>query len=313
MNSFDRLISELSLRCDDRRTCSIYYEVAPTGRPHLGILRCLVYIRNIASAMRENGIDSHITLRMNDRSAVTPSRARGLLSYFRGYQYKDLTRPDGKSLFECADEEFTKVARYVLGPEIAISYVSEIYSREEFIDIVWGNLEKFSSWQAGRQLFYPKATSSSKLYDTRTWRSGTGFEYETTDHLEWGSVNSDVNGGLYAFRVENVACWKLFSVDLDIHADNHTSVFKECAVFFAELFETEPPLASHIGLSIALDGRMCAKSEGNGLPVLDLIEKYGERAISVLALAKPWRPIEEANYLTWLGLDARAVRRSGGV
>ncbi|MCI0560111.1 MAG: hypothetical protein MN733_16600 [Nitrososphaera sp.] len=299
MDRFHDIKTEVALveRCRQRRACCIYYELAPTGNVHPGIVRSLLYISSIASAVEQNGIKARIVIRLNDRSAVRVSLRSRVVTQWVGMRYADIGNCWFKeSLYQMFCREVQEIVERLRLFGVEYITVTQIYENSQFQDLLWCNLKKvYELWsrrKVSRQMFYPLVQATRKLYTTEIFWEGNAPIYRYLETGECGPITRSISGGLLAFKLEAALMWRHLDVDLDVHATNHLESFKVSVDLFKQLYDDAAPLAPRLGVILGSDHRMMAKSRGNFEPVIDtLATGEFENLVNTLRRRKCWKDI----------------------
>jgi lysyl-tRNA synthetase class I len=280
-------ITLLTDRCAARGRCRVYFDLAPSGRVHPGILRALLYARQLSGELAQAGIGCEILIRVNDRAPVRGGVSAERRNAQPGRRWRDFSDPaTGKAYPELFRDELDAILR-AIGVDARVLDASTIYNDPAFQNLAWEIVDRHRFFPQMRQTVYPVSRATGRMYVTETiWRDGrlTALCLESRQSQ---IVARDFDGGLIGYRLENALMWRHFGIDLDLHAANQSFNYHGSAQISHALFGAiaVPP---RLGIVLGDDGKMVSKSRCNFLPVFEAISKHGPDALCQYLSQRPW-------------------------
>ncbi len=215
-------ISLLKERCAARGRCRVYFDLAPSGEVHPGILRALLYAQQLSGELAQAGIGCETLIRVNDRAPVrarASAERRNAQSGRRWRDFADLA--SGKTYPELFRDELDAILR-AIGFDARVFDASSIYGDPAFQDLAWDIVDRHRFFPQMRQTVYPVSRATGRMYVTDTiWRDGQ-LTALCLESRQTQIVSRDFDGGLIGYRLENALMWRHFGIDLDLHAANQS-------------------------------------------------------------------------------------------
>ena len=274
-------------RCGTRGRCRIYFDLAPSGQVHPGILRALLYVRQLSVELSAAGIGCETLIRVNDRAPVRSGVSAERRNAQSGRRWCDFVDPaSGKTYPELFRDELDAIL-HAIGFDARVYEASAIYGDPAFQDLAWEIVDRHRFFPQMRQTVYPVSRATGRVYVTDTvWRDDqlTALCLESRQSQ---IVSRDFDGGLIGYRLENALMWRHFGIDLDLHAANQSFNYQSSVQISYALFGAiaAPP---RLGIVLGDDGKMVSKSRCNFVPVIETMLKYELDALCEYLSQPPW-------------------------
>jgi lysyl-tRNA synthetase class I len=273
----------------------LYYELAPTGLVHSGILRTLIRLNTLRNLLIERGLNVVSVLRLNDRYVLKSSRHLLNPSPHINSQLINVPSPEPSfsSYFDWSKADIQKAIK-MFGITIdKFLLVSGMYQSNEFKGLIKEVLLKKTevlriisdSQKAPTSIFHPLCTNCQKMYYDEVSDislNGKGeYVCKNCGHKSQFSVYE--NQGLLAFKIEIALTWKFLGVSMDFHGLNHVGATECAEKIYTLLFRMSPPLSYVVNLTIGADHKVVRKSLGNFIPVTGLSIAQKEKLKKILS------------------------------
>ncbi len=284
------------LRRRNLKEAVLYYELAPTGSFHPGLLRTSLQIQSLKDSLNKAGLAARCVLRLNDRYVL---RSIDYSTEVGGHLMIPLTMvpsPIGGhdnfcqwsindicAALEACDCKFDEVR-----------YVSELYDSQEFKDLAADALLEKDSLlryigdhqQSRPSFFSPVCPRCSRMYAGFTESmSGQGVGIYRCSACEL-RFRFDVlkSPGLINFKIETALTWRILGVSVDVHGTDQRAAARVSAGVYKILFQDEAPLRHCVNCVLGSDGKIMHKSRRNFRPVLSYSPEERTELIRVLGL-----------------------------
>jgi len=277
----------LTERCAGRGVCRIYFDLAPSGNVHPGILRALLYARQLTVQLAQAGIRTETLIRVNDRAPVrsgVSAQRRGASSNRR---WRDFVDPVSGRSWPTLFREELEATLYALGFDAHVLEASSLYSDPAFQDLAWDIIDRHRFFPQMRQTIYPVSRATGRMYVTDIiWHDGR-LTALCLESRQTQIVSRDFDGGLIGYRLENALMWRHLGIDLDLHAANQSFNYSASAQISDALFGAVAA-APRLGIVLGDDGKMVSKSRCNFVPVIDTVRQGDIHALCEYLSAPPW-------------------------
>ncbi|MET0869230.1 MAG: hypothetical protein ABWY35_14090, partial [Pseudorhodoplanes sp.] len=145
----------LTDRCAGRGRCRIYFDLAPSGNVHPGILRALLYARQLSAQLGQAGIRTETLIRVNDRAPVRGSLSAERRGAQPNRRWRDFHDPvDGRSWPALFCEELEAILR-ALGFEAQVLEATSLYRDPAFQELAWKIINLHRFFPQMQQTVYP--------------------------------------------------------------------------------------------------------------------------------------------------------------
>lgn len=256
----------------------LYYELAPTGYVHAGIIRTMLHLEKIKSELIKKGFNVSSMLRINDRYVL---KSKNYIDKSRFYFNTPLLyTPSPVSKYSNflewgISEIFSSMEKFELKFD-KIFFVSEMYESKGFkdlVDIFYLKKDKVTKYLGGGQnkikpLFHPLCEKCKKIYyaETSLINQFMNGKYICKYCGCESTYLIHENKGLISFKIETALTWKYINADIDFHGTNHEDVAKFSEKIYEILFNDSPPLLYEINVTLGNDKKMLSKSKKKFLP-----------------------------------------------
>ena len=288
-NLFDNQIPRLYSYLMNHGTVILYYELAPTGLVHLGVLRSLLRIKELKEYFNNRGNDIKLILRINDRYVSKNNKNLKDSSKYEGVQLRNVPSPEaGFSSF--LDWSLNDIYHIIETYDIAfdqILFVDDMYKSKQFQQLIWDTVRRYNelekiigeSIKQYPQLLHPLCNKCMRMYGTNIVKDNDVYLYHCTYCNNDGKINSHINDGLISFKWETALTWKFLNVSIDTHGLNHLNAAEVSKKIYQELFDIEAPQFFTINLTMGDRNSIVSKSQANFVPVSLLTRNYGKEYI----------------------------------
>jgi len=273
----------------------LYYELAPTGNVHPGILRTFIRMNAVRNLLINEGAKVSSLLRINDRYILKSIKYPPNISKYIDNQLKDAPSPvEGfRNFFEWSKTDIENVIK-LFDIKIDTTYlVSEMYKSEKFKKLIEKVILKkkkileilSESQKSEPQIFHPICSNCKKMYHLTVSELNSRGEgrYICKNCGNQSKFSVYKNPGLLAFKIETALTWKFFNISMDFHGLNHVEAVKCSKKIFKELFDSEPPLSYVVNLTLGRDHKMASKSHCNFKPITKMSIAQREELLNILS------------------------------
>lgn len=284
-------LQALTDRCTERGRCRIYFDLAPSGNIHPGILRALLYARQLSVQLAQAGIRTETLIRVNDRAPTrggVSAERRDAPSNRRWCDFRDPV--SGRSWPALFCEELEAIL-HALNFDAQVLEASHHYGDMAFQDLAWDIINRHRFIPYMEQAIYPVSRATGRMYLTKTIWHGDRLTALCIETQQTQIVSRDFDGGLIGYRLENALIWRHFGIDLDLHAANQSFNYQASGQISNALFDTVSA-APRLGIVLGENGKMVSKSRCNFVPVIDTIRQGDFHALcEYLSAPKWWRDL----------------------
>jgi cysteinyl-tRNA synthetase len=270
--------------------------VTPYDTTHIGHASTFVWIDTLARTLEHVGIAVEVARNVTDvdDSLLAEARRRGVgwraLATQQTYQFEDDMRKlrVGRPAFEPQSREYVTevifLARALIDRGVAYEREGSVYFRGVDVAARAGIDEDEAIRLVGERGGHPDDPNKDHPLDSAVWQRSA------EDEPSWSSPWSDGRPGWHAECVAMSTA--VLGLALDVHAGGEDLKFPHHAyeAAMAEAATGVIPFARawmHVG-TVRLDGHKVAKSTGNLVFVLDLLQRWPGEAIRLHLLDRPW-------------------------
>ena len=283
----------LTAKCASAGTCRIYYDLAPSGSVHQGILRTLLYAQQLSVELRDAGIRCELTIRINDRAPVRGGPSADERHADIGRRWRDCSDPhSGRSWPELFREEIEAILA-ALNFKARVLDASAIYTDAAFQDFAWSITARHRFFPGMDGVVHPVSAETGRriLWSDVFW-SDDRLMARDPDQPSPVFVSRDFGGGLIGYRLETALMWRHFGFDLDLHAANQSFNYRGSVQISQTLFGSHA-VSPRLGIVLGEDGKMMSKSRCNFVPVVDTLRDDGafDALAAGLSAQKWWRDL----------------------
>lgn len=268
---------------------NIYYELAPTGLVHLGILRTMLRMNEIRHLLIQEGLNPKTILRINDRYVFHQNLNLQDANSFEGVKLGHIHSPSSKyeNFLEWSVDDIKKVIDIFDIKIDRLFYIDDLYKSPKFQELIWSSFDQRNfiekiirmSAKKPKDFFHPACDGCGRMYFTSLNIVKNICKYSCSFCGYNGNISPDINGGLVTFKWETALTWKYCNIHVDIHGANHQRAAITSLRIFTELFNSHPPSFYELNLTLGNDGKAMSKSKANFIPVSKLAKMYGVKKV----------------------------------
>lgn len=263
----------------------IFYELAPTGMVHVGVLRTLIRMKQLRTALLESGEQVVSILRVNDRAALRCADSHSHSHDYRGFP---LTRvpspiPGHESYYHWSVADILRVLDLYSIPFDRVCTMTDVCEIDAFRQGVSLALQRLDevldrvsdSQRVPPEFFRPSCDSCGRTYYAKVLTldsSGCGMYVCSVCGYE-GTFSVFENRGLITFKIEMALTWKALDVSFDCHGVNHYEAVNTSRTMYRALGFGEPPGTCMVNITLGPDGKMVSKSRGNSKAVSQMTDE----------------------------------------
>jgi lysyl-tRNA synthetase class I len=258
-----------------------YFEFAPTGRAHAGLVRNVVRLQQTQCAAIKAGMKPSTLLGVGDRAAMRRVPRGDPRLELADCQLRDIRVPEGSTTYY--DEFLRDVlkASSALGVEFdQVRRLGDLYESEllrsvylTICDVQEGLLAKLSRHQATPPaLYYPKCASCGRLYTSavRKLEPEGGGVYTCAKCGYQSEFSVFTNNGTFSFKIEMALIWKWLEVDVQWVGEDHIEGMNAAKAVYELLFGACEVLLYVVNM-VSGDGKSVAhKSRENFRPISEM-------------------------------------------
>lgn len=271
---------------------TLYYELAPTGDVHAGLLRTLLWLDTLRGKLSARGRNVQAVLRINDRTAISPANAN-LRSPEKWYRHCDDVgfRDTGLSFLDFFNQRIASVLSAMSLKHVRVLRVSDLMRRTAFRRRLWRVIRQESVVRSvlrvpqSREIVFPYSGDPRRKFTSRfIWIGDLPFCYDVVERT-FTAVDEDLNGGFVQFRLESALTWAYFDRCIDFHGDDHAAAFRSSRRLLLTVRPQADVREALVNTIIADDAGVLRKSKANFTPVLDLIELFSAESVRTALLS----------------------------
>ncbi|GAG62300.1 unnamed protein product [marine sediment metagenome] len=289
---------EQILISESKKKAVLFYEFAPTGKLHAGILRTLIRMNDVLEYLDSMDINTTSILSIADQVALKEQNHFPNFNQFKNRQLNKIPNPiTGKGSYsDYFLDDIKKTIKYFKIKIDRYENVSKYYSKKmlySFVPLIYKKQDEIifilSKYQKSRPaLFHPKCEKCGLLYQGTIYRiNSLGCSDFKCTNCGYSSLISIINNvGIFPFKLETAIKWKLLNVDVQFVGIDHKDAIKASIELYENLFGKCNIIPYFLNLTISEGNEVVRKSLGNYKPVTTFNEQERQELRELLKKTK---------------------------
>ncbi|HHT9106173.1 MAG TPA: hypothetical protein ACFYD7_09905 [Candidatus Wujingus californicus] len=274
--------------------CILYYEFAPTGLLHAGILRTMLRVEKTRSLAIQKGLAVKAILGIGDRTALKKQLHFPNFEKHINSQLVDIPNPVtniGTYYDYFCEDIYRTVKKYNIHFDQYIR-IGELYESDtlrDVLDKIFGQQSNILSILANSQrnpptIFFPKCEKCGKMYYSRVQSfDQDGQSKYVCNNCNYNGICSILkNRGAFTFKLEMAIIWRLLGVDFQFAGQDHYEAIMVAQKIYNILFGNLQVIPYIVNLTITDGKNVARKSLGNFRPVSNLNPLESEKLLYLL-------------------------------
>jgi len=260
----------------------LFYELAPTGLVHAGLLRTLLRVHEVKTELARLGMRARFILGLSDRAALKTTRYLPNPEPYIGCQLRDIPSPEpaAKSYFDWSRAD---ILRAIDEYEIEVDdflYDDAFYCSAEFRKLTKQALLKKQeivrtlalSQKTAPYLFQPICSNCGKMYQCVVSEINVcGEGNYNCQNCGFESTFSIYNNrGLLSFKLELAVKWEWLKVDMHFTGIDHLPAVQSGKMVGEVIFHSSRVNFYFLNLTVQDARGVMHKSLGNFSPITRL-------------------------------------------
>ncbi|MDP1726071.1 MAG: hypothetical protein Q8M15_04765 [Bacteroidota bacterium] len=285
MWDFENIIFE-HYKVQKDKVYNLYFEFAPSGFIHVGIIRVLFSMNKIKNRLKSLGIEAKLIIGIQDRYTIKSNNHFHAEEALNNKQLVDVKSPydNTKNYLEFFTSDFINSLNKFNLTIDEIKHVSDLYKKENLTTYFTGLLqkqvhamEKIKSFQNHiPTLYFPKCDSCGKMYesDVNEIDADYKFSYKCKNCGNESTSSLLQNNGAFTFKIEAAIKFSIFNIDIQFAGLDHYDALKVSSeinqLIFGKPFDKQFYI---VNMVLNNFGEVIHKSKGNSKAISNFTDE----------------------------------------